>query len=380
MKTLFILFILSFIFLKDILSQSLIQRAEILFRNSSSQEINVVVYPVSAVFSGFSAPLTDESRKYSLKRSNSENDPYWTVGPNNTKYITGGSRLIIQNDYKVIDFDDGQYYNLTDSNDKVIGGISYGLWKFEIYHAENGVPGEELIEYFYLDERDFNHGIFTPSGFYTDLYITFVDTADNLYFNFVGGNMVSIYDSAIVDKTIKAWHKVGVNSPIYGQDPIIPGSPNKGLYKSFSEFTEYPVYSTEYGAIKHENAGSINLNLNIDHDIATRDTLLESITNIRIESKTLFKINDGKIFHMITPSYPSGGYTNLIIGEDSAKLQLRPNSQIIADPPNRITLKNGGFLLKNPGSRITINPGAYLCNEGGSIRGSGCLLRRSGCC
>ena len=235
MKTIFYVTFSLLLIISDLYSQSQIQYAEILFRNSSSQEINVVVYPVSAVFSGFSAPLTDESRKYSLKRSNSEIDPYWTIGPNNTKYITGGSKLIIQNGYAVIDFDDGQYYNIESLSDKVIGGISYALWKFEIYHAENGVPGEELLEYFYLDERDFNHGIFTPSGFYTDLYISFVDTADNLYFNFVSGNMKSIYDTAIVDKTIKSWHKVGVTNS-HGTNPIIPGSPNKGLYKSFSEF------------------------------------------------------------------------------------------------------------------------------------------------
>jgi len=285
------------------------------------------------------------------------------------------------NDYAVIDFDDGLYYSIDSTSDKVIGGISYGLWKFEIFNSENGIPDTDTLEYFYLDERDMNHGVI--SGFsQVDLFLTLLRrqnaSDDSLVFNFVSGDTVNIYDYRIENKTIKSWHKVGIYSPIYGQDPVTPGSPNKGLFNSHSDFTVYPIYSTEYGGIKHENAGSINLNLYIDHDIITRDTLLESITNIRIESKTLLRLNDGKIFHMISPSYPSGGYTNLIIGEDSAKLQLRPNSQIIADPPNRITLKSGGFLLKNPGSRITINPGAYLCNEGGSIRGSGIIYYTGG--
>ena len=379
MKKIILIFLFIITTLNICNSQPLIQFAETLFRNNTSHEIYIKLYPVSAVFSGFYSPPNENFRKYSFKRSNPNQEPFWQAGPDGDKYITGGTKLIMPNDYAVIDFDDGLYYSINSTSDKVIGGISYGLWKFEIFNSENGIPGNDTLEYFYLDERDMNHG--TDFGFSVDLYLTLLRRLgapqDSLLINFVGGDTFNIYDSRIINKTIKSWHKVGVTNS-HGVDPIIPGSPNKGQFNSHPDFTVYPVYSTEYGAIKHENAGSINLNLYIDHDIITRDTLLESITNIRIESKTLLRLNDGKIFHMITPSYPSGGYTNLIIGEDSAKLQLRPNSQIIVDPPNRITLKSGGFLLKNPGSRITINPGAYLCNGGGSIRGSGIIYYTGG--
>jgi len=71
---------------------------------------------------------------------------------------------------------------------------------------------------------------------------------------------------------------------------------------------------------------------------------------------------------MITPSSPSGGYTNLII-EDSASLYVRPFAKIIVWAPNRITLKNKGTIVLNSGAEIVIKPGAIFCNEGGKIYG-----------
>ncbi|MBK8982877.1 MAG: hypothetical protein IPM38_11285 [Ignavibacteria bacterium] len=212
-------------------SQNIIQKAEILITNKSLYDIIIYVSPIGAIFSGFNSTSSENYRKYSLIRSNPDRDPFWPIGPDSIKYITGGSKIIVSNDYIVIDFDDGDYFDNNSNRDKVLGGISYGLWKFEIFNIINGIKDTILIEPFYLDERDINHGV--TIGFAVDLFMIFDDTENNtnvdLLFAFTGGgDTLSITDSLIDDRTIKAWHKVGLLN-----NPIIPGRPNRGLFNSF---------------------------------------------------------------------------------------------------------------------------------------------------
>lgn len=81
MKTkIFLLFSILSIF-KEIYSQPIIEQAEYLFRNNTSHEIYLKVFPVGSIFSGFYTPPTEYYRKYSLKRSNQNQLPflaYWT--------------------------------------------------------------------------------------------------------------------------------------------------------------------------------------------------------------------------------------------------------------------------------------------------------------
>ena len=128
MKTKIFLLLIILSIYKENYSQPLIEQAEFLFRNNTSHEIYLIVFPVGAIFSGFYIPPTENYRKYSLLRSNQSNPaPFWQ----NPQYITGGTKTISPNDYILIDFDDGLYYNLEDSSEKVLGGIS---------HAVVGVP------------------------------------------------------------------------------------------------------------------------------------------------------------------------------------------------------------------------------------------------
>ncbi|MBV6480277.1 MAG: hypothetical protein HGGPFJEG_03153 [Ignavibacteria bacterium] len=284
--------------------------------------------------------------------------------------------------------------NDASANSDLDGLFGFGKYILEIYKTTNSGTSFQQIVQIPIDWLDFNYPYMPGTGGSQDLFLR-IYSISPLYITFqwsstVQGDELPLfgsgsppYDGGIqiykqyhrFDTTLAEW--MGYN--LHNEHP-----PSKGNSVSDSNFTSYPLdgraLPEPYAIPVHLQPGDLSGNLTAVNDITTLDSLYDSVTVVTITENTIFKLNDGKIFHMITPSYPSGGYTNLIIGEDSAKLQLRPNSQIIADPPNRITLKNGGFLLKNPGSRITINPGAYLCNEGGSIRGSGCLLRRSGCC
>ncbi len=194
-----------------------------------------------------------------------------------------------------------------------------------------------------------------------------------MYFNFENGSLENIKDSRIESKTIKWWHQVGrTNSQ--GNDPFHPGSPNRSLFKSLSRFTTFPIYATEYGAVKHLNPGDIDLNLMIDHDIRTRDTLKDTITNITIKKKAALFKSESKTFDMITPAF---GCNNLIV-EDSSALVLFNSAKIILHPPNKITLKNKSRLTFHPNSELIIKPGAVICNKGANINSPGKIVFEKG--
>lgn len=53
-----------------------IQQAEILIRNSTSHSIFVKVFPVGAVFSGLASPATGYEKKYSLTRSDPDDEVF----------------------------------------------------------------------------------------------------------------------------------------------------------------------------------------------------------------------------------------------------------------------------------------------------------------
>mgnify|MGYP006883217542 FL=1 len=373
----YILIIIIAFLVKKVNSQAPIEQAEILIRNVTTHDILIKVYPVGAVFSGFYTPPTPYNEKYSLKRSNPGQIPFWIPDDNDSIYIKGGTKIIEPNKYCVIDFDDGLYYSLSDSSEYVLGGISYGLWKFDFFSSDNNSEDFIFLDECFIDERDINHG--RVSGFGVDLLLYLARkpnaSKDSLFFSFYGGgDTVNILDSRIIDKTIKAWHKVGIYSPTYGQDPIIPGSPNRGSFNSLSDFTTYPIYATEYGADSHLNPGDIDMNLKIDHDIYTRDTLIDTITNITIKKKAALAINSGKTFDMVTPTF---GYNNLIV-EDTAYLVLYNSAKINVFSPNRITLKNKSNLTLGGNSEIRIKNGAAFCNEGCRIYGHGKIIFEKG--
>jgi len=88
-----------------------IQQAEVIVWNYTNHPVFIKVYPVGAIFSGSYTPATQYCQKYSLHRSNDNGTnprPYWP----NRDFITGGAKTVQSNDYCVIDFDDGMYYDI----------------------------------------------------------------------------------------------------------------------------------------------------------------------------------------------------------------------------------------------------------------------------
>ncbi len=372
MKELFSFCVVLIFLFVDAIAQPLIGQAEILFRNSTEHEIVLVVSPASAVFSGFYTPATEHFRKYSLTRSNLSQEPFWPLRRSDTAYIVGGSKLILPGDYCVIDFDDGLYYDFVNSASKVLGGISYGLWKFEIFQ-----DSAQLIDVFYFDERDMNHG--TGPFNNPDIFFSLVrrngSSSDSVLFIFnAAQDSVNLYDSRILNKVIKSWHKVGLYSPIYGQDPINPGSPNMGQFRTLNRERNIPIYATDFGGMKHSNAGEIDLNLIIEHDIRTRDTLREFPTNLVISKGTELRIDYDVVFEMITPLNSGTNFFNLLTVKDSAWLSLYPCATLIIDSPNELRLENGSKLTLALGSNILIRNGGKFCNEGGKVLGAGHVI------
>jgi hypothetical protein len=350
-------------------SQPLIQQAEILFRNSTSHDIILEVSPAISIFSGFYNVNIEPFRKFVLRRSNPTQAPFWPLLKNDTAFLVGGRKTIAPGDYTLIDFDDGMYYDL-DSVSKVLGGISYGLWRFEVYFTDISTNSIFLFEEFYLDESDINHGQEPLSGvdiFFTVLRRTGALNDSILFIHSGAGDSVNLYDSRIVNKNIKAWHKIGLYSPIYGQDPIKPGSPNKGYFKTYYTDLTMPIYGTDFGGRKHKNAGQLDMNLTIEHDISTRDSLIEFPTNVVITPGASLTLSANRTLEIRSPSSTGDtAYTNLI-AQTGAFLILQSGSKIVVQSPNRLTLENLSNIIMNQNSEIHFKQGTLFCNKGSRL-------------
>ncbi len=380
MKYLFIFSLVMCATLQNSKSQPLIQQAEILFRNSTSHDIILEVSPASSIFSGFYNVNIEPFRKFTLRRSNPAQIPFWPLMKNDTAYLVGGRKKIGPGDYALVDFDDGMYYDL-DSASKILGGISYGLWKFSVFFYDSSENQTNLIEDFFYDERDINHGQLPLDM--VDIFFTLVRrseaVSDSIVFISSGAeDTVNLYDSRIENKLIKSWHKVGYYHPIYGQDPIKPGSPNKGNFKTISNERKIPIYGTEFGGLDHINAGSIDMNLLIEHDLSTRDTLIDLPTNIVVTHGAALKLNNSRILDIISPSNSGTNVYNNLIVQDSSFLILYGYSKIILHQPNKLILQYGSNLTLGNSSEIIIMNGAKFCNEGGYIRGPGHIIFEKG--
>ncbi|MEO6695056.1 MAG: T9SS type A sorting domain-containing protein [Ignavibacteria bacterium] len=340
------------LFLRDAFSQSdPIQQAEILIRNSIDRPILVKVFPVGAVFSGHPAPSTSYGQKYSLVRCKPSNPVYWPLGPHGEQYIIGGVKLMEPNEFKVLDFDDGEYYNVVNGNNNVIGGVSYGLWKFEFYDSIVEPPYIHLIADCYIDYRDFNHGHSNdlPVDIYFDLVRRSGASADSLLFKFKPGSYVNIFDSRIINKTIKSWHKVGV-----GSDIITPGSPDKGFFKTLPYFfSDYPIDATQYGAVAHINPSDIEMNLEIDSNgtkLISGKTLNFKNANLTVKDGKNFEFesNSKIIFNGVSRfrTFQSTGIKTITMGQNSG-IELNTNASI--------NLNNTKFISGSSWNGIKLN-------------------------
>jgi len=341
MKTLMIFIIISLIPASYLFAQPQIGYAEILIKNYTNHDVLMKLFPIGAVFSGFYTPEQSTFRKYSLKRSNLSADPFWPRSPSDSQmYIVGGVKTIGSNDYALVDFDDGLYYDDPENADRVVGGVSYGLWRFEFYYSESGPPHTDLIADCFIDYRDINHG----QGA-TDIYFELVRRsgalADSLLFSWEGGYPVNILDSRINYKVILDWHKVGVTG-----DPITSGSPNRGLFKTLPTFFhDYPIDATDYGAVSHIDPEEIGMNLEIDSSgtkLTTGNNLVFSDCNLTIKDGKNFILesNANLVFESFSKfrTFNSSGRKTITMGS---------NSSIVMNPNSSLNLNNTIFQTTN---------------------------------
>lgn len=216
-----------------------------------------------------------------------------------------------------------------------------------------------------IDWRDAEFHIYNPPfSNALDIRIDFFDPTIITFKHYPAteSNANNFYNIDTVNRNIKMWELFGT-----GRDHL-PYS--KGLFESISEFIHYPIdgkpfYLGQYEYYKRTNIlpGELGMNLLINHNVTTRDTLIDTITNIIVSKKSSLAIAKNKIFDMITPSVPINGYNNLII-EDTATLSLDSNSAIFVHHPNRLTLRQNSFMKTYGNSAIHIESGALFCDEG----------------
>lgn len=196
MKTLIFTFSLLLLTSKISFTQPDIGNAEVLIRDSSGigTQILVKVYPVGAVFSGFDF-YENLDHKYSLNRCRPALTCHWPV-----KRLIGAAKTINFGDFGVLDFDDGNYFNTSDpvKNARVMGGISFGLWKFEFYEIREDEQTGNLIEECFIDYRDFNLGVGNgPYGERSpDIELKIVrkpnSSIDSLVFKFLANSAIEV--------------------------------------------------------------------------------------------------------------------------------------------------------------------------------------------
>jgi hypothetical protein len=153
----------------------------------------------------------------------------------------------------------------------------YGKYKFEFYRRTGGDIWE-FANYVYIDFRD-TVPHFTPPhalgsmadmrlDYFTKDTITYQFDArhdsDNINFKF------KFWHIDLVNKELKVWDKYGTCIPPWIPDrgAFYPDPTDNGAY------LKWPIYANQYnGNIGHENPGDLGMNLVINHDITTHNTL-----------------------------------------------------------------------------------------------------------
>ncbi|MEO6695655.1 MAG: hypothetical protein ABIY50_00815, partial [Ignavibacteria bacterium] len=364
-------------------------------QGSEQQDLFVKLYPVGAVFSGHEAitkntyytQLSIDRDGFRRRGNGTPPKILYTIGLDDYALNNSGA-----SGYFKISPDPGEIANVkwlligndNSQNSDLDGLTSYGKYKLEFYKLLYGTTYEQICSPITIDWLDFNY---TEAGWNgcNDLWIR-VNSLESLDITFqwrvpsgngVEGEELSLFSSyPPVYDTLKVYNQYWKFQSSQWQGYF--GTPNRGNSSGKDYFLNYPLdgrnLPSPYTIPQHLKSGEFTGNLTIDSNISTLSNLLDNPTNISVANKATFKINNGKVFNMITPS---SSYTNLIV-EDSAFLLVRSYAKIIVSSPNRITLKSKGNLVLNANSEIRINSGGLFCNEGGKIYGSGKIIYTGG--
>ncbi|MBK8981447.1 MAG: hypothetical protein IPM38_03755 [Ignavibacteria bacterium] len=321
-------------------------------------------------------------------------------GQNPLRYLTGLDGYALNNRgpyggyFELIpDLSGNQYSkwlllgNDASHNNDLDGLFGYGKYIFEIYTTSNSGYSFDSICAIPIDWNDFNYNYITGSGGSQDLFLK-IYSLSPLSITFQWGATIEgdelplfgtgspPYDGSIVYKQYHRFDTITNQWTGYNLNNEHP--PSRGSSVTDENYLIFPIDGRElpspYTIPYHPNSGDLFGNVFVDDTIATKNILLDTITNITVKKKAAMIIKSGNTFNMITPSF---GYNNLIV-EDTATLVLNSNGKIKVNYPNRITLKYQSNLTFHPNSEMRFINGGSFCNEGGKVRGPGNFIFEKG--
>lgn len=396
MNYLYLYISLIFIFISTIVKSD-ISPNELLIKNESGGTVYIKLYPNSALYNSTnwsSSPVTKYSLYWHLYDTISTSGVHRRGEGPPIKTILGLDGYALKIDTMV--FYSG-YFEITNGNNcefsvdgsqsgEQDGLIGFGIYTLEIYKFVD--PDFILIcDPITLDWVDFNYSLPTFSG-NADLLIHIRgDSSQNIKFEWAGnggaGEEIPVFGTSPFPcpspgliQVYRQFYRYNIDHWEGYNVPNITHPRSFGISVTDKFILKYPLNGTQINTIyripQHLNCGLFPGNIIIDTNITTRDTLIDTITNLTVSKSTTLTIAANDTFNIIKPTIPYNGYNNLII-EDSATLSLEPFSHLIIGDRNKLTLKSKGLInFADPSiginnAELLIESGALFCNEGGRI-------------
>ncbi len=320
---------------------------ELTFENHSNvNHVDFHIFPVSMVFNGFNDALQTgfQFNLFAMNRSENPPDPFeydYINGRNTSSYY-----FRISKNGAEVGLNHDRYGTLNSSR----ACIGYGVYKVHVSWPD----GFDTCTV----EWDAGYPFSTDSIQWSqDLSIIVRDIGGGPKVLFQWARSVNETPIADVGKKIVAW-----DQQYDSQNRRLLRNKQFGSFiynnSSNNPYNEIPLDCRIDCGLENQNtddskrSGYLPLNLTIDKNIFTRDTLIDLPSSIVIGKHAAMKIDPGRTFEMITPTNTGeSSYTDLVVS-DSAFLILYSGARLIVHPPNRLTLKNMSNLTLALGSAI----------------------------
>nr|HMS34551.1 hypothetical protein [Ignavibacteria bacterium] len=190
--------------------------------------------------------------------------------------------------------------------------FGYSKYKIEFYKTKfndstNFYSDWEYVNYVYVDYRDAGNNNLPPIyGGSQDIRIDYF-TKDTITFqHHPSADNYPLYtfrywNINLVNNNIEMWKLFGtcLNQLVPDKSLFVPDSSHGNT------FLKWPINANIFnGNIGHENPGEIGMNLLVNHNVTTWDTLKDTITNINITNKSELTILANDTLDLITPVSP----------------------------------------------------------------------------
>jgi hypothetical protein len=409
MKNLIYILILSVTNIQFVVAEpTCIGRGELIFYNLYADGVTVKVIPVGSIFSGHTNSFTGHEQKYSFRpcKRTTDSGTNWVhvVGGSRTMPLMSGWPLDCHNPgYAVFDWDEGSNYEgIAYGHPEVCAGaVSYGLWRVEFWYSPSEEESQTLINYCWLDYRDWRAPLGCELG--NDLFVK-LTSDNNIYFFWSSAPQESepeawipITNQYVPDRTIQWFRQVKTEQ---GEIKQCPGVQNRGNFLTSSTdggyWLNWPIDAHELNSnYEHITPGLLNMNLSV---VSGHHAYIKPVETMYIESGAGLNLLAGGILTFMNNStlyvkrggifcnyggvvngnvniiYERSGlyvhcpylYDGFIIGgnmtiEDSAIVEFPDStvitfdstSQLVMKPHSEIRLGRYSKLIFQNGSKIT---------------------------